>query len=184
MPTLTQKKKSSERVLRIFTEVHRDVLQETNRLYDALTKLRYEGRPSLGRNLKGARKALEFFNQDLSQHVKLEEEILFPFLETHVPKLESVIHLLQAEHRDFKKNLENFEFLLRQFVKRKCKPNCGDVIEKIREIGIYLVYLLRSHAQAESESVYKVIDRELRSDERERLKKQIHNWIPKGNGRR
>ncbi len=46
-------------------------------------------------------------------------------------------------------------------------------MEDIRETGTCLTYLLRHHLQAESASVYRAIEKELRSDEIKDLAERI-----------
>ena len=170
---MTQKQADPKKVADLLEESHANIINKTNRLNDILTNLRYEGKSSLGRNLKEAREILNCFNQELLPHIKLEDETLFPFLETYIPKLESVIHLLKAEHEDFKMNLRSFEFSLKEIARDNSDPKRAKTIEKIREKGIYLIYLLRNHIQAESESVYKLIDQELRPSEKKELEKRL-----------
>lgn len=172
---MVQRQTVSRNLVELLEENHSHIFHETDRFRDILTSLRYEGRPSLGRNLKNIREVLKFFNQELVPHVRLEEEVLFPFLEVHIPKLESVIHLLQAEHEDFRRSLRNFEFLLNELEKETADQdlNHGHTIEKVRELGTYLIYLIRSHLQAEDESVYKIVNQELRSSEKKELEQRI-----------
>ncbi|MBI4394882.1 MAG: hemerythrin domain-containing protein [Candidatus Omnitrophica bacterium] len=168
-----QKQAHLNTIAEFLEEDHEEILQRTNRLNDILTNLRYEGKPSLGKNLKEVRETIQFFNQEVIQHVKLEDETIFPFLETHIPKLESVIHLLHAEHEGFKRNLKSFESLVKELEKNSSEPNHGKTLEKIRELGTYLVYSIRNHMQAEDESVYKLIDQELRPNEKQELMKRM-----------
>lgn len=157
----------------LLENAHTDTLQKIDRLQDILTNLRFEGKVRLGKNLKEAGRVLDFFDKELMPHLNLEEKILFPFVETHLPKLESVIHLLQAEHEDFRKNLEGFRFLLQEIPKKKYESIRGEMTERLREQGLYLIYLLRNHIQEETETVYKVANRELRPSEKSTLQKEI-----------
>jgi len=84
---------SGNHLLEHFGEGHREVLIQTDALTQALTNLHYEGKLSLGKNLKQMKKILRFFNGPLKKHMQIEEKIVYPFFETHVPKFESAITL-------------------------------------------------------------------------------------------
>ena len=173
---MAQKKKEALELVRELERGHDETFQKTNQFYNLLIHLRYEGKASLGKNIHEAGEVLNFFKGQHSEHMELEEDVIFPFLKTHVPKLEPVIHLLHAEHQDFKRNLKTFEHLLEELVKEKYDLNSQYILEKIRDTGTYLIYLLRSHNQSESDSVYKVIDQELHTDEKRELCNQIENF--------
>jgi hemerythrin-like domain-containing protein len=170
---MEKRKITAERIVAFLEEEHAHALDKTNRLHDVLTNLRYEGKPSFGKNVQAVDKLISFFDQKLVDHVHLEEKIIFPFLEIHVPKLESVIHLLRSEHQDFRRNLESFKVHFAKLSAQKNDNGRGSVIEKLQEVGTYLIYLLRNHIQAERESIYRMINRELRSDEKKELAKQM-----------
>ena len=170
---MTRKKKISVSLVRDLEQTHSETLEKADRFYEILIKLRYEGKVSLGKNCRDAKEVLKFFSGEHHQHMECEERIIFPFLKTHVPKLESIIHLLLAEHRDFKRNLLIFEHSIHELDKGKNDSERATILEKIKEVGTYLIYLLKSHNQFESASVYKVIDQELHPDEVEEIEKQI-----------
>ncbi|MBI4971035.1 MAG: hemerythrin domain-containing protein [Candidatus Omnitrophica bacterium] len=171
-------KKKEFNVVQLLEKSHDETFQRTDQFRDLLINLRYEGKLSLGKNLKQAEDVLKFFSQEHAGHMQFEEEILFPYLKSHVPKLEPVIYLLHAEHLDFKNNLKNFENLIGELSKERQESDRAVIFEKIRETGAYLIFLLRSHNQSESESVYKVIDRELHDDEKEELAEKIEKFLP------
>lgn len=168
-----EKSQTSKAVVRLLERGHTDTLQKTSQLEKALLNLRFEGKPSLGKNLRQAEEVLEFLRNQLMRHIRLEEKVIFPFLVTHIPKLESVIHLLQGEHDEFRKNVEDFHFELAAASKAKAGSNSGKTLERVQETGTYLVYLLRNHIQAEHQSVYKVIHSELRPAEKKELARKI-----------
>ena len=148
-------------------------LERAERLQEILRNLRYEGKASLGRNLREAEEVRGFFNEELNHYVRFEEEVVFPFLKTHLPRLEPMIWFLQAEHQDFRLNLETFKTRLEELAGSKNEMARLRVLEKIQETGTYLIYLLRNHVRAENEYLYRVADRELRSEEKNRLIRQI-----------
>ena len=173
---------------RIVSEVLEGDAEETLKRLESfqknVTHLRYEGKASFGKNLKRVCEMLEFFNDELIQHLKHEEEIIFPFLETHVPKLEPIIHLLQAEHEDFRRSLGSFEDCFEELLNQKNGAHRGKVTERLQELGTYLIYLLRNHIQAEEESVHRVIDRELSAREKKELENKIRSFHARGFAKR
>ncbi len=176
-------KKLSKGITGLIEGDHSLTLQKTDELQSLLTQLRYEGRASLGKNFKEARALLDFFKSELLRHIALEERVVFPFLQIHIPKLEPVLHLLRAEHDDFKRNLQSFEFQIEELLKEKDDLNRGKKLERLEEVGTYLAYLLRNHIQVESESVYRVVDRELKAEEKRELEKRVEKGNGKGENR-
>lgn len=172
MPEIRRKAKS-KLILNLFEKDHDDTLQKTHRLEEILVHLRYEGNASLGKNVKQAREVLAFFSREVQRHMRDEERVLFPFLKTHLPRLEPLVLYLSSEHQDFRRHVTRFKFLLAKLSKRKGPRDCGEAIGKLKETGIYLVHLLRAHLQGESDILYKVADRELRQDEKKMLEKRF-----------
>ncbi len=150
---------------------HKKTFQNLDLFYEVLRKLRFEGKQNLGKNLKEIRRLVVYFKRELNGHMKKEERTLFPFLQTHIPRLESMVYLLLSEHEDFRNSLGNLKVALDGFKSRAAvKPG---LIDKICEQGTYLICLLRSHMWVESHSLYKAADKELRLSERRKLIKQI-----------
>jgi len=170
---MTQNKKISSGLVEGLEQSHQETLLRTDWFYEILLKLRYEGKPSLGKNLRDAGEVLKFFHGEHSRHMSCEENIIFPFLVIHVPKLESVIGVLNADHDDFKNKLQTFKDLISELAKDKTDSDRTAILEKIREVGTYMICLLKSHNQFESASIHKVMETELHPDEIEELQKQI-----------
>ena len=174
----------SEAGISVFLEEdHQMTLDTLENLDMALLGLQFEGKSSRGKNLKQLRSILGFFQGRLMKHMEREEQVIFPFLESHVPKLASVIHLLEAEHEDFKKNLKGFRALLQEIFGGRNGMSRVNTINEIRKTGIYLIYLLRSHVRAESKAVYQILERELRPAEKKELVRQIAGCEKRGGSR-
>ena len=149
-------------IKKLLEEDHADIDRNTHLLQDSLTNLCYEGKAAFGKNLKELQHILEFFDDEAARHVQFEENVLFPFLKVHIPKLESLLNILSSEHESFKHHLSDFKFYLASISKMESRPERSKMIEKIRETGTYLIFLLRNHIQTEEKSVYEVLVRELR----------------------
>ena len=167
-------------LLHSFDDVHSAALQEVERFRQTLTNLQFEGKSSLGRNINQIRSILQFFRSELMKHVELEEQVLFPFVEEHIPKLESLICILRAEHAGFRDALSDLELFLS--VVSDGKPNLerAKMIHRLCETGSYLIYLLENHFRGESQSVYEMTEYGLKPSEKKELKDQIENFGVKG----
>ena len=55
-----QNKKISSELVQCLEESHQETLRRTDWFYEILLKLRYEGKPSLGKNLRDAGEVLKF----------------------------------------------------------------------------------------------------------------------------
>lgn len=140
-------------------------------LHDAVNNLRYEGKVQLTKNLKILERVTKFLTDDLIPHIHLDEKVIFPYLEKHVPKLNPMLGFLRGEHCEFKESFKAFEKLFSQFKNKKTDSHRRVLIEKLRDKGTYLFCLLRNHIQAENESVYRVMDEQLHKDEKQELLK-------------
>lgn len=161
----------SKTIYGLLEKDHKTTFQKLNRFHEVLTNLRYEGKMSLGKNLSEANRLVGYFKKELDGHMRDEERILFPFLQTHIPRLEPMVYLLLSEHEDFRHCLERLRKPLRAFQKNESiKPGA---IDKVCDDGAYLICLLRSHMWVESHGLYKVADKELKPIEKRELIKQI-----------
>ncbi len=159
-------------------EIHQEkALQTADRLYEALHNLRYEGKIFLKRNIRIIQEAVDFFKEEHISYIRLDEEVIFPFLRVHIPKLEQMLDVLQAENNEFREKLAELEGLFRQL-----KSEASDsgrfrkIMENICDQGTYLFCLVRNHMQVKAEAVYKVMDRELHQDEKRSLYKNIADF--------
>lgn len=143
---------------------------------EALLNLRFEGKGSLGKNLRRAQANLSFFREELLWHMRLEEKVLFPYLEKCLPKLESIICLLKLEHDSLRKTMDQIRDLIKKLLTHPTRETAPVKIETLRETGIYWIYLLRSHVEVENESIYKTMSRSLRPNEKNELAKKIHDF--------
>ena len=161
----------------LLEDPHEETREKIRHFQKTLVHLHFEGKASRGKNMRQAREALGFFNREVSGHMDQEEKILFPFLETHLPRLGPFLSVLRAEHRDFKKKLRHFEFCLDKFAEDEGgRP--GKIMERLKETGTYLIYLLQNHLREETEVLYKIADRELRREEKSRLINRIRVLRP------
>ena len=151
---------------------HQGLIQKMSQINRTLSDLRFEGKASEGKNLRRAEILLETFANELTADMEYEEKLLFPYLETHLPKIEFMIHVLQEEHEVLKKRLEGLGVALRAFSNVKNGEARVKQLEKIRKKGNYLNYFLHQHTWAEHESVYQVLETGLKHYEKNELKRK------------
>src|SRR3989344_521546 len=165
------KKRRTEATMSL-NQAYDEVLENVGYLEEALIGLRYEGKALRGKNLKKVHDVLEFLDVKLAPFVILEEEIIFPFIEAHIPRMNSLVCLLKAQHKELKENLERFKSLFGKLDHENFDAENGKVLEKLRGQGTYLVHLIRHDIQVKSQSIYKIAGRELREDEKEELEEK------------
>ena len=158
-----------DRLFEILDQKHRIALTKTQELYEALNNLHYEGKVSFGRNIKEIEKAVRFFRNELSPHIRADEEVVFPYLSVHVPRLDPMLRFLSAEHNELKIKFKDFEHLFRKVKDNKDSPLLPKELYKLRDEGTYLFCLLRNHIQTESAGVYQVIASDLTLGEKKVL---------------
>ncbi len=162
--------KSAGSTNRIFLRMEKDhveTIRRLDRFYEVIHRIRYEGKAHFGKNMSEGRELLNYFKQELTEHMREEEKKLFPYLSAHIPRLEPVIYVLGTEHEDLRKCLKELgvQFKSRQMVAAARAKTAA----KIYELGTYLICLLRGHMSVESRSLYQVADHVLRPGEKKQL---------------
>ncbi len=144
-------------------------LSKSDDLYNAIRNLQYEGKVSQGQNIKVIEESIQFFKGELTEHIKIDEQGMFPFLVTHVPKLEPILRFLSAEHLEIRNRLKTLQGLLKHLHHAGSSESEQNKLCQLRDEGTYLVCLLRNHLQSETTGVYKVMERELNENEKKIL---------------
>ncbi len=159
-------------ILALFASEHENVLGRLDELNESISNLQYEGKVFVGKNIKAIEKTVQFLKKKLLQHIELDEKVVFPYVQKHIPKLDPMICFLRAERNEFKLSLKNFEDTFDHLKEGKSSLRQQKTIEQMKEKGAYVICLMRNHIQTEIESVYKPMDRELHPDEKKELIKK------------
>ena len=171
---MSQTQSEKNGVLKSFREDHRNALTQVAKLDEALLGLQFEGKTSAGLHLNQIRSVIGFFLTSFAEHTELEDQIVFPYLASHIPKIELVLPFLHSEHEALEENLKHLEVLINLFSDKPSEAHQLRIITQLREVGAYLIYLLRHHIEAERTSIYQMIDSELRPNERKELKERLN----------
>lgn len=156
-----------------FNNEEEKLLAQTEDLHKALTHLRYEGKLLKEPNVKSVQILAYGLDFALERHRHIQEEIVFPFLRTHIPRHEAAISLLKAEHAEIKNHQEK----LKQDTLKISRIPSPLQETRLYEAGIYLVTLLRHHIGLEKKSIDQSLQNELREDEKEVIRKRIEAWL-------
>lgn len=162
---------------RLFTHLFQDekkaVFEKLDQLENALYSLQYEGKIFSSSHINKVEEVVRFLENKYAGHIKLDDGIIFPFLEKHIPRLQPVLLYLKAERREFQEGFKVFEKILSELKKGNRDIIRYNLIARLKDKGIYLISLTRSHIQLEEQSVYESITRELHQDERDALIEKI-----------
>lgn len=140
-------KKGGSSVIRILEKDHAEMLKISEKLEQIFVNLCYEGKPSFGKNVGEAQRTLKLLKPMLLGHLALEEKVLFPLAAERTPRLKSMVLFSRLEHQEFREQLKTIEFMLAGLLRSKDGLRRFESVEKIRDVGVYLVCLLRSHAE-------------------------------------
>ncbi len=165
--------------MHLFQDEKKAVLEKLDQLEDALYNLQYEGKLFSSSHIKKAEEAVRFLEKKYAAHIKLDERVVFPFLEKHIPRLDSVLLCLKAERREFQEGFKIFDEILSKLKKGNQDIIRHSIIERLKNKGIYLICLMRSHIQLEEQSVYENIQGRLHRDEKSALIKEIFHFLKK-----
>lgn len=167
------KEHNSKQFIQTLHREHQEILGHLDELHEALHGLQYEGKIAFGKHMKKIREAAAFLKKELVPHIKIDEEVIFPFLERHIPKLNAIILFLRGEHKEFAENLKSLENILAQVKESSTDDRQQKILTQLREKGIYMVCLMRNHIQTETAGIYKIMDEELRREEQQELMKSV-----------
>ena len=156
---------------------HRTIEAQSERLLDLLIDFRYDGPAAMEGHVRQSKELIDDLTRKFREHLKADEEV-FSFIENHVPKLEQAIRMLGAEHKQIHVNFEVLEFLMYDLPMEKSEFKRLKILEKIREKGTYLVYLIQHHIHAEEAIVYRAIEESLSHEEREEMGRRIRKSLP------
>lgn len=149
---------------------------EIDRFQDALRRCGGRAGGAYLRHFQQIQKSLRFFEDYLLPHMENEEAFVFPFLEEHLPRLESVIALLLSEHEDFRQILIQLKSWIQSLGEF---PEQSPILwEKIKTQGFYLSVLLKTHIWAESHGIYKPAEEELNLREKQSLERLLKKKTP------
>jgi len=168
--------KNESQVSQFFKETYSPLLQQGQKLEAVLTHLRFEGKPMRGKNLKEACRVVDFFTAALPRQFEFEEQVLYPFLDAHIPKLNPITSILKAEHENFRNTLGRFKYDLWACGENDDPIRLEGTIQKVRESGIYLIYLLHDRMRANQQALYETMERELHSDEKKEIIQRFQKW--------
>ncbi|MDP3920598.1 MAG: hemerythrin domain-containing protein [Candidatus Omnitrophota bacterium] len=158
------------------TQRNETALKKAGELNDLLTRSRYEGKMHFGRNLDAITRLVAYFDKEFGEHLRLEEEVIYPYLEKHVPKSRSPLAFLRGEHADFRSRLGEIKSCAARLGKQKTDSERSLIFEMLQNTGVYLVYWTRNHLHAENESVYKMIDNQLLPEEKRELSREVTTY--------
>lgn len=160
---------SSKSLVVSLEQFHKKTLSHIDQFTIALQEFCYEGKVSHNKNFKKIQQHIVFFHDELLLHMAMDEKVVFPFLEKHIPRLEPVLRFLKAEHTEFRESLGSFEKIFKALSGGIDEARGRRSVEQLRERGIYLICLIRNHIQSENESVYRVMNEDLKDKEKEEL---------------
>lgn len=152
----------------VFEEDHRAVFAHLEILQEALSGLRYERKGLLAKNLAAIQGVSDFLERTVIPLMTLEEQVCFPYLGKHVPKLDGPIHVLTMEHQDFKAKHAELSTILQHGRTDSGEPT-PEVLRRFEEVGTYVVLLLRNHIRQEQEILFAVAGAVLKPSEKAQL---------------
>lgn len=161
---------------KILADDHSHFIEQADVLQKILVQLRFEGKACLQKNIKEACEVVDFFDRELLLHLEIEEQVVFPFVETHVPKLESMVGILRSEYENFRRGLQEFKTHLWQLSENLTEEENKKICANAREKGAYVLYLLRDRMIPKCDAVYLILDQELHRDEKKELVRRIQDW--------
>lgn len=151
-------------------------LHQINDLQNVVTSFRFEGGYVSQRNEDRVFQFLDGLAKALGERFDLEEGVVFPYADRHVPQVKALSVIMRSEHENVLSNLKKFKAAVRDLCK-KCDQKAGcENIQKVRERGIYLVYLMRDRLIAKNDLFYKMLFDSLKQEERKDLAGRVLEW--------
>ena len=151
---------------------HQKIFEKLDDLDAKLMYLFYEGKVNTKDTLKRIDVLMTFIKRRLKPHVAVEN-ILFNFIEKHIPRVEMAVLLLKRDHEEIYEHLETMANLTHQLLKDKDGPKRNYSFNELHQQGVYLVQLMRNHLRMEDEMIFTLVDRRLNADEKKALLKKM-----------
>ena len=167
---------SGQQLIQTFEKNHASLATEIDALHSVLHVFCHEGRAQFGKNINRMDGAVRSLQARLNFVSVYEEKCLFPFISVHIPRFEPLVTLLRSEHADFRRLLKGLSASLTAFKKEKEASRQLRSVQRIREEGMYLICLMRSHLWAETRNMYEALNRELRVEEKETLARRLQEF--------
>ena len=167
---------SDRQLIQTFEKNHASLATEIDALHSVLHVFCHEGRAQFGKNMRRLDDAIRSLEVRLGFVSAYEEKCLFPFISVHIPRFEPLITLLGSEHEDFRRLLKGLGRSLSAFKQEKEASLQLRSVQRIREEGMYLICLMRSHLWAETRNMYEALNRELRAEEKENLARRLQEF--------
>lgn len=115
------------------------------------------------------KKAIDYFNNELKQHNKLEEEHLFTKIKSS-QSLQNITTSLKAEHRIM---WDKLNILISEVNKYEINYSIQEFSE-LYKISISLIILLRNHIEKENEKFFPLIEKMLTPNEIDELNQLVN----------
>ncbi len=167
-----------KKILQEMEALQTNILSKSNELFEALNNLRYEGKVGLKRNIRAISRLNHYFRDELLPHFQADEQVVFPYVETHLPKYSPLLGFLKAEHKEIRKSFDDLDGMVEKAIFKKDKPLPQSQINRIYDRGTYIYCLIRNHIQMETEAIYCNINAQLQPSEKKELEALVRRNRP------
>lgn len=169
--------KANAEFIKRLSETHaheriQQVLEDLKIFLDALTS---EGTPVLTKNMKALRVISEKTGSLVLDRLEMEENVLFPYAQMHVPKLEMVTGILESEHENVRRALKDLKCALWESAAGPLIKSVNH-LQKIKVKGYYLIYIVRDLLVKKEKSFYHVLNNELDEEEKKEFGALLKEW--------
>lgn len=137
---------------------HEQLGQAIELLDRCVFHLRFEGKQHTKDNINRIRDHVNYLHEDMNRRVRYEEEVLFPFLTMHIPRIKPLFNLLHTDHQLFESEFNELSDSIATGLR-------SDILIH----GDLLLGLLRSHWLLEGAETIAPLQDELKNHEKERL---------------
>lgn len=120
--------------------------------------LRFEGKQRTKDNIDRIRDHVNYLHDDMNRRMRYEEEVLFPFLSMHIPRIQPLFDLLRNDHLQFESEFKELSDSV-----------AAGIRSEILVHGDFLIGLLRSHWLLEGMEAIAPLQDELKRHEKDRL---------------
>ena len=163
-------KRSATTPFQLLVDAHLRVISQLKKLQETSAQLRCGAHKKYP--AEEMRKTLSRLERLTIPHMRLEEEVLYPYLETRIPRLAGPIQILQMEHDDFRKRIG----ILKGFLSAGKEAGVSSFDSwhaGVEQACLYIVTLLRNHVFQEDEILFKKARGILTTDESKTLSAKI-----------
>ncbi len=135
----------------------KEILKKSDHFYSSLKDITFDDDQSLKQKINSVDQLLKSSREKWWTHIMMEENQLFPFLKSRMPKVKATVLSLQEKCKTIKVNFEVVQYLCWELTSRGSGMKRSVILRELKTSGRKLVTMINSYLNLETEYIYKLM---------------------------